>query len=254
MLSSLGLVEVSVRIRPRVSILSTGDEVVEAGTPLGPGQIYSSNSHSLAGMVLLAGGIPIDRGNAPDDPAILQDYLQRCTDADLILTTGGVSVGDFDYVVDAFEQQGSRLDFWKVAIKPGKPLAYGHVGGVRTFGLPGNPVSCMVGFLQFVRPAIRRMLGDARPFLPVVEAVLAEPISHRPGRALFCRVALRTRGGELLAFPTLNQSSGALSSMVEADGFALLGRESEGLAAGEQVRVQVIGGAWGGSLKPDYGW
>jgi molybdopterin molybdotransferase len=151
-------------------------------------------------------------------------------------------------------REGSDLDFWKVAIKPGKPLAYGHVGGVRTFGLPGNPVSCMVGFLQFVRPAIRRMLGDPRPFLPVVEARLAEAISHRPGRALFCRVALRTRRGDLLAFPTPNQSSGALSSMVEADGFALLGPESHGLDAGEPVRVQVIGGAWGGGMEPDYGW
>jgi len=136
MLSSLGISTVSVYQRPIVAILSTGDEVVEVGNILEEGQIYSSNNHTLAGLVAEAGAEPLDCGIAPDDPDGLKRCLDRCLRADLILTTGGVSMGDFDFVREALQAHGSSLDFWKVAIKPGKPLAYGTIGGKPAFGLP----------------------------------------------------------------------------------------------------------------------
>lgn len=254
LLSSLGLPVVSVTRRPKVAILSTGDEVVEAGQPLGPGQIYSSNTHSLMGQVQESGAIPMDCGNAPDDPQALEEALRRCLSADLIVTTGGVSVGDFDYVKEAYESVGSALDFWKVCIKPGKPLAFGQIGGKPAFGLPGNPVSCMVNFTQFVRPVIQRMLGAVRPFGPVVDAVLDDEIRKSPGRALLCRVRLRMVEGQIHAAPFRNQSSGALTSMVASDGLALLNVESEGLKAGERVRVQVSRWDWMAEAELNLGW
>ncbi len=254
MLSAMGLPSVMVAQRPRVAVLSTGDEVVEAGWPLGPGQIHSSNTHALMGLVAEAGGVPIHAGIAPDRPAELAAALDRCRRADVVLTTGGVSVGDFDLVKDALSSGDAELAFWKVRMKPGKPLAFGRLGGRPAFGLPGNPVSCMVNFLQFVRPFLRRMLGDPRPFLPVLEAELAGDLAKRPGRALLARVALSFEGGRLVASPVATQSSGALSSMVEADGFALLGAEEGGRRAGERVRVQVFRWGWTAGAAPDYGW
>ena len=254
LLSSLGMAQVSVVRRPVVAILSTGDEVVEAGQPLGPGRIYSSNTHSLMGQVLEAGGLPVDCGNAPDAPEELLKYLQRCLVGDLIVTTGGVSVGDFDFVKEAYEALGSDLDFWKVAIKPGKPLAFGQIGGKPAFGLPGNPVSCMVNFTEFVRPAIQRMLGAQRGFSPVVDACLLAGISKKPGRALLSRVALQMRDGQICAAPFSNQSSGALSSMVAADGLALLNVENDGLEEGDSVRVQVLRWDWTLGAEANLGW
>ena len=245
MLSSLGIAAVSVRQRPVVAILSTGDEVVEVGVPLEDGQIYSSNNHTLFGLVAEAGGLPIDCGVAPDDPAGLQECLARCLRADLILTTGGVSMGDFDFVRDALEAHGSALDFWKVAIKPGKPLAFGSIGGRPAFGLPGNPVSCMVNFHEFVRPVLLKMAGDDAGFLPLLKARIDAPIRKRPGRALFARVALsRSSNGEIVASPISNQSSGALTSMVLADGLAYLPAGAGAAAEGDSLDVQVLRWSW----------
>ncbi len=253
MLSALGLPAACVAQRPVVAVLSTGDEIVEAGWPLGPGQIHSSNTHCLIGLVREAGALPLHCGIAPDDPAGLRDALARCLRADLVLTTGGVSMGDFDYVKDAFEDQGATLDFWKVSVKPGKPLAFGAIGGRPVFGLPGNPVSCMVNFLQFVRPVVRKMLGDPRPYLPVLTAQLTAPIKKRPGRALLARVALRREGELLLATPTATQSSGALSSMVLGDALTLLPVEAESASTGDRVRVQVLRWGWAHGETPGYG-
>jgi molybdopterin molybdotransferase len=254
MLSSLGIPEVAVAKRVSVAVLSTGDEVVEAGKELGPGQIYSSNTHSLMGQIAEIGCIPIDCGNAPDDLAGLHQALGRCVQADVIVTTGGVSVGDFDYVKEAYEAYGSSLDFWKVCMKPGKPLAFGQIAGKPAFGLPGNPVSCMVNFAEFVRPVLLGMMGARKPHLPVVDAVLSESISKKPGRALLSRVRLSMKQGRFQAEPFSNQSSGALTSMVAADGLALLNVECDGLAAGDSVRVQVLRWDWLNGEAPDWGW
>ena len=254
LLSALGMAHVEVVRRPRIAILSTGDEVVAAGLPLGPGQIHSSNTHALMALCREAGAEGVDYGNIADDPRLLQEALGRCAAEDMVVTTGGVSVGDHDFVKEAFDAHEATLCFWKVRVKPGKPLAFGYIGGKPAFGLPGNPVSCMVGFLQFVRPVIRKSLGDPAPYLPVIQARLGAAVSKKPGRALFARVTLGLEEGEVCANPVTNDSSGSTMSMVEADGLALLGEENAGLQEGERVDVQVLRWGWQCRLVGDYPW
>ncbi|MED5372763.1 MAG: gephyrin-like molybdotransferase Glp [Myxococcota bacterium] len=250
LISSLGIPSVLVAQKPRVAILSTGDEVVPPGFPKTAGQIYGSNTLALIGLVRQAGAEPVHCGIAPDDPQGLRDALQRCLRCDLILTTGGVSVGDFDHVKDVM----GGVDFWKVAIKPGKPLAFGDLEGVPFFGLPGNPVSCMVNFLQFVRPVIRQSLGDPKPYLPVVPATLTHPLRKKPGRAHLSRVMLRRDGQRWLATPTATQSSGVLMTMVLADGLTLLPPDAGDQPEGAELLVQLIRPDWGRAEDPQYPW
>ncbi len=250
--ASMGLTAVPVAVRPRVALLATGDEVVPPGQPLAPGQIHSSNSLALAAMIREAGGEPIDCGIAPDTLEGTRAAFQRAlqTGCDLILSTGGVSVGDFDVVKEALADVGAEMVFWKVRIKPGKPLAVGMIGDRPAFGLPGNPVSCMVNFLQFVRPLIRRALGDPRPFLPAVPAVLRGRLTKRHGRAELIRVTLSWSESGLVATPTGGQSS----SMALADGLLLLGVDSDGAADGDVVRVQVTSPGFLSAAQPEYPW
>ncbi|HET6613478.1 MAG TPA: gephyrin-like molybdotransferase Glp, partial [Kofleriaceae bacterium] len=160
LLAALGHDRVDVARKPAVAIISTGDELIEVGQDLGPGQIYSSNNHALAAQIDEAGGIPIDLGIAPDNLEAISASFERARSADIIVTSGGVSVGDFDFVRDALAAIGAQVAFWKVAIKPGKPLVFGTAPpATLIFGLPGNPVSSMVTFELFVRPVIRAMLG-----------------------------------------------------------------------------------------------
>lgn len=250
MVASLGIPSVLVAQAPRVAILGTGDEVIEPGFPRTPGQIYSSNTLALMGMVRQAGGEPVHCGIAPDDPEGLRLALERCLRCDLVLSTGGVSVGDFDHVKDVV----GTLNFWKVAVKPGKPLAFGAIKGVPFFGLPGNPVSCMVNFLQFVRPVIRRSMGDPKPFLPVIQARLTHPLRKRSGRAHLSRVTLSPSEQGWRATPTATQSSGVLMSMVLADGLTLLAPDAGDQAAGDLISVQVIRPDWGSAPSPGYPW
>ncbi|MBW2257741.1 MAG: molybdopterin molybdotransferase MoeA [Deltaproteobacteria bacterium] len=243
--ASQGREVLSVSRRPVVAILSTGDEVVPPGQPLQPGQLYSSNNASLAGLVTRAGGVPLDGGTAPDDLAATVGRLEWCiAQADAVLTSGGVSVGEFDVVKQAFADLGVPLDFWRVKMKPGKPLAFGVAvqGGRRVpvFGLPGNPVSCMVNFLEIVRPWMHAAMGTRKPFLPVVEAIAAEDIRVSPGRLDFTRVTLEDDKGRWCCHSTGNQSSAVLTSMVRAHGLALFPPGSEGARAGEVVRVQLL--------------
>lgn len=257
--SALGRTEVQVTRRPVVAVLSTGDEVVAAGQPLGPGQIWSSNSAALCGLVLEAGALPLDLGNVPDDLQATVEALRRAVaSADVLVTTGGVSVGFFDLVKEAYAGVGAGIDFWKVKMKPGKPLAFGRVdaGGRRVplFGLPGNPVSCMVNFLQFVRPWLRTALGDPRPFLPVLDAVAGDDFSDGPGRARLIRVRLERGAGGFVARPTGSQSSGVLSSMARAHGLLLVGIEAPAPRAGEPVRVQLLDASFLDGATADYGW
>jgi molybdopterin molybdotransferase len=245
---SLGLAALPVVQKPRVAILSTGDEVVAAGAPLRPGQIYSSNNLTLVGLVREAGCLSHDLGNVGDDLDAILEALDRALEADVVVTTGGVSVGSYDFVKEAFAQVGAEIDFWKVAMKPGKPLAFGMVqrGNRRIplFGLPGNPVSCMVNFLEFVRPYLCTSMGRADTGLRVVDAIAQEAFRVRPGRAKLERVRLGFRSGSLGCWSTGNQSSGVLSSMAQADGLLLIPAESNGYEAGQPVRVQLINPRW----------
>jgi len=186
LMAALGVAAVAAYRRPRVAIVSTGDELVGIAEVPGPGKIRNSNSYSLAAQVASAGGIPHLLGIARDNEADTRALLSRAPEFDLMVTTGGVSMGDFDVVRDVLEQIG-EMDFWKVAMRPGAPQTYGTIGGTPFFGLPGNPTSTMVGFELFVRPAIRRMRGFEHLYRPRSQAVLAEDVKKKPDRGYFLR-------------------------------------------------------------------
>jgi len=249
--AAVGRQTVKVGRRPTVGIVSTGDEIVPPGQPLGPGQIHSSNTHALSAWVRSCGAIPVDCGIAPDDLTATRAAFQRAIACDVVMSTGGVSVGDFDVVRQALIEEGAQMGFWKVRMKPGKPLAFGIIGGRPAFGLPGNPVSCQVGFLQFVRPFLRQFMGASEPFLPIIYATASEDIRKRGGRAEFVRVRLDWAEDGVRATTTGSQSSGQQTSMVHADGLMLLAPEQREVPAGSRVAVQQL---HGGAQHPGYTW
>ena len=250
--AALGVPSLRVWARPRVAILSTGDEVVEPGFALGPGQIHSSNGHALAMLVREAGGEPVDLGNAPDDPVAIADAIRAALRCDIVLTTGGVSVGDYDHVKAVLAELGIPMDFWRVAMKPGKPLAYGVADGRPVFGLPGNPVSCMVNFYQFVRPVLRQMLGDPHPFLPVMEVEIEGAHRRRPGRPELLRVRLRREGDRIVGDIGGHQGSAGVQAMADAHGFALIAGDRTEISG--RVAVQVFDRSFLAGTAPAYRW
>jgi molybdopterin molybdotransferase len=236
MLATLGHKEALVTRRPRVAILATGDEVVEIDAPLAPGQIRKANSYSNAAQVLKCGGVPILLGIARDRAPELTQKIRAglAQDVDLFLTSGGVSMGDFDLVKNVLAAEGT-IDFWKVRMKPGKPLAFGRIDGVPFLGLPGNPVSVMVSFEMFVRPAILKMLGVTEWERPVVEATLMDAIPHKDERRHYLRVRVEQHEGEYCAYLTGGQGSGILSSMVKANALAIIPEDWTHAPAGTRV-------------------
>jgi molybdenum cofactor synthesis domain-containing protein len=235
-LTSSSFDDVEVVPRARVGVLSTGDELVERG-PLRPGQIRDSNRPMLHALAAGAGADAADLGLAPDDESIitrtLEDALASC---DAVLTSGGVSVGDFDYVKSALGRLG-RMQSWQVAIKPAKPLAFGVIDGTPVFGLPGNPVSSLVSFELFARPALLLMMGHAARFRPEVTATAERAMSRKPdGKLHLDRVRVRAEGDSWFAARTGDQASNVLSATAAANGFALL-PDGDGVAEGGQVRV-----------------
>ena len=251
MLAGVGRARVHVTRRPRIGILATGDEVVEppdGGTmnlgvdaPLGPGKIRNSNSYSNAAQVLRAGGTPVMMGIARDDVQELTAKIRAglAQVVDLFITSGGVSVGDFDVVKKVLAAEG-EITFWRVRMKPGKPLAFGRIQGVPMLGLPGNPVSAMVSFELFARPAILYMQGLANLGRPTVEARLMDEVRRKDDRRHYLRVRVEQRGSEYLAYLTGEQGSGILSSMVEADGLAILPEEWSSAKQGSRVQVWML--------------
>ena len=248
MLAALGHKEARVHRRPRVAILATGDEVIEVDAPWQPGKIRNANSYSNAAQVARYGGVPVLLGIAHDDVAELtakiRDGLEQ--GADLFLTSGGVSVGDFDVVKMVLAAEG-EMGFWRVRMKPGKPLAFGHIGpsassgrSVPLLGLPGNPVSAMVSFELFARPAILKMLGKTRLAKPTVEATLLDEITRKDNRRHYLRVLLEERDGEYLTRLTGDQGSGILLSMVQAQGLAVIPEDVDHLPAGARVQVMML--------------
>jgi molybdopterin molybdotransferase len=236
-----------------VAILTTGDEVVAPGEPLAPGQIHGSNGIALAALVRDAGAEPVLLGNVGDDPVALRAAFARAAAHDVVVSTGGVSVGDFDHVKDVFAELGGHVDFWRVAMKPGKPLAYGRIGSAPVFGLPGNPVSCMVNFLLFVRPVLRTMLGDPRPHLPTLDATLAGRPPVVGARLELVRVALaRGDDGAVRATVAGPQGSASLLSMSGAHGLAIL---PPGAAPreGDPLRVLEFDPSWDARAHARYG-
>ncbi len=242
-LASIGRSFVAVHQRPRVAILSGGDELVEPdGDPRG-GRIVSSNSYSLAAQCRALGAEPVYLGIARDDPADLERCLRSGLRADVLVSSAGVSVGDHDYVRPVLEKLGCRLEFWGVEMKPGYPIAFGRFpagDGPLVFGLPGNPVSAMVTFEQFVRPALRKLMGHASYFRPLLEVTLGEPMFKKAGRLHFVRVRLQRHGTQVTAHTAGNQSSGALRSMVEAQGLLVFPAEATELREGDRATVQLL--------------
>jgi molybdopterin molybdotransferase len=238
MLAGLGHQRTMVGRKPRVAILATGDELVAIDEPLAPGTIRNTNSYSNAAQVIKHGGEPIPLGIARDTvdelTAKIQTGLER--KVDLILTSGGVSVGDFDLVKEVLAAEG-QMDFWRVRMKPGKPLAFGHIDGVPVLGLPGNPVSVMVSFEVFVRPALLIMQGATDWRRPTMDATLMNEIKHKDARRHFVRVQLTWEDGEHHAYLTGAQGSGILSSMVKANALAIIPEDWDHAPAGAQVQV-----------------
>jgi len=239
MLASVRRSWVSVYQQPRVAILSTGDELLDVDDPWEEGKIVNSNSYSLASLVAECGGLPLQLGIARDRSEDLSGKIKQGLVADLLLTSGGVSVGDYDLVKKMLDEMG-QMNFWKVAMRPGQPLAFGMISGKPLFGLPGNPVSSMVSFEQFVRPSILKMSGHRDLFRPALTAILREDISKRAGLVHFIRCSLMAQGGKVLASTTGEQGSGILSSMVKAQGLIVLPREQTLARAGEEVKVILL--------------
>jgi molybdopterin molybdotransferase len=238
LLASLGFAEIGVHRRPRVALLSTGDEVVEPGRPRRPGQIYDANRFSLGGMVEEAGADPLDLGIVPDARELLRErLLQAAGAADVVLTSGGVSVGDYDLVKSVLGEIGG-IDFWQVAMQPGRPLAVGRIAGALFFGLPGNPVASVLCFHLFVRPTLWKLGGRARLDPECVTATALEPMRKREGRREFKRGVLRftERGFEVST--TGPQGSGILSSMVAANCLIILEESRGDVKPGERVLVE----------------
>jgi molybdopterin molybdotransferase len=237
-LASLGLAQILVRQRPRVGILSTGDEVAEPGSARKPGQIYDSNRFALRGLAEAAGGEITDLGVAPD---LFEDLRARllfaASTADIVLTSGGVSVGDYD-LVKAVLQEAGDIDFWQVAMQPGRPIAVGRIGDAHFFGLPGNPVACMLTFHLFVRPALWKLGGRRALFAPRFSASAVEPMRKKIGRCEFKRgiVSYADEGWEVRT--TGPQGSGILTSMTQANCFIVLEEGRGDVSAGEKVWVE----------------
>jgi molybdopterin molybdotransferase len=238
MLAALGRTEVAVIRRPRVAILATGDEVVPPWETPGPGQIRDANSYTVAAQVRRYGGIPLILGVARDEETLIREGVRRALAerADLIVTSGGVSIGDFDLVKQVLAAEG-EMRFWSLNMKPGRPLAFGVVGGVPLVGLPGNPVSAMIATELFVRPAVLKMQGFTEWPWPELRARLTDPIVRKDGRRHYLRVRLRETPDGWEATLTGDQGSGILSSLVQADGLAVIPEDVDHLPAGAEVRV-----------------
>ena len=243
LMASLGIGEVGV-VRPlRVVFFSTGDELVSIGNPLAEGQIYDSNRYTLHGMLTRMGCEVIDMGVIRDDPALLEKAFHDASAiGDVVITSGGVSVGEADFVKTLLAKLGEVV-FWKIAMKPGRPLAYGKIGGAHFFGLPGNPVSVMVTFYQFVRDALLTLQGvDPLPVQPLLKAVCTSAIKKAPGRTEFQRGVLYLEDGVYKVRTTGEQGSGILKSMSDANCFIMLHDHVGNVDAGATVEVQILEG------------
>ncbi len=240
LLATIGATEVEVVRAPRVAILSSGDELVPPGQfdeVLAGRKIVASNAVTLRELVRDAGGEPVDIGIAADTRESVREHLKRASDADLLITSGAVSVGEFDYLRDVLVEEGAEIDFWRVRMRPGSPVAFGRLGALPWIGLPGNPVSTMVTFEIFARPAIRKMRGHSAFYPATVKVVLGEAFDRTADIAHFIRVKLTRESGRLVAHRTGSQSSGVLTSMARADALLVLPRGVHDAPAGATMRA-----------------
>jgi len=236
-LASVGTAEVEVLRRPRVAFFSTGDELRPIDGPIQPGEIYDSNRYGLAAQLAALGMTGVDMGVVGDSPEALREAFAKAREYDAVVTSGGVSVGAADFVLDVLSEHG-RVDFWRVAIKPGKPLAFGRLGNAQFFGLPGNPVSTAVTFIQLVRPALVRLAG-ATPAQPIrFQLPVAGDLAKKPGREHFLRARMDWTAQPPQVVAVGHQGSGVMRSMSRADAFIVLSADSGDVAAGASVWVE----------------
>jgi len=246
-LASLGMARVAVIRRPVISVLSTGDELCDVNGPLEAGKIYNSNTYSIAASILSCGGIPKMLGIGRDTIKSLRLKITEGMKADMLITSGGVSKGDYDVVKDVLAAMG-EIGFWTVRMKPGKPLAFGTIRksgksksrGIPHLGLPGNPASSMITFEQFARPAIMKMMGKKNLQRPVVEAVIDGSINNNDGRRVYARVIVSRTAGGYRASLTGPQGSGILTSMSLANGLAVIPEDCPAIKVGDKVTVQLL--------------
>jgi molybdopterin molybdotransferase len=252
MLASLGRSFILAHQKPLIAIVSSGDELVDIDEPASPLKIISSNSYSLAALILESGAVPMQMGIAKDKREDLVDKFRAAMRADLILSSGGVSVGDFDLVKDVMKQEGNKMQFWQVAMKPGQPLAFGSLENVPVIGLPGNPVSSMISFEQFARPAILKMMGCTNLFRRTVKARLTETITKKPGKRHFIRGIIERTDDGYIARTTGEQGSGILKSMVRANGLIIIPEKISTAKKGEEITVQLLDDSLYMSSEPGY--
>jgi molybdopterin molybdotransferase len=243
LIATLGVAKVNVFRKIRVAFFSTGDELQSLGTDLSLGQIYDSNRYALTALLQSPRIEMIDLGIIPDDKALIEGaFLKAANTADLVLTSGGVSVGDADYVKEILDKLG-KINFWRIAMKPGKPLAFGFINDCTFFGLPGNPVSSIVTFYQFVIPALRKLSGQAGHPVHHFKAPVVCDLKKAPGRAEFQRGFLHQNDlGQTVVDTTGKQGSHLMTSMAQANCFIVLAKDSDGAKAGDLVDVQPLYG------------
>jgi molybdopterin molybdotransferase len=240
MLAALGRAFIAVHQRPLVAILATGDELTDIDEQGAPWKIKSSNSYATAAQVAACGATPLLLGIARDRREDLLRKFRAACRADVIISSGGVSVGDYDLVKDIMREVGNQMRFWQVAMRPGKPLAFGALGGVPLFGLPGNPVSSMISFEQFVRPSLLKMMGHRRLFRRTIRAAAEEDIAKAVGMRYFIRGRVSMDGDRYTVSTTGEQGSGILKSMVRANGLIVLPEDVTLVKRGADVSVQLL--------------
>lgn len=242
--AAMNIPSLAVRRRPRIAILSTGDEIVMPGEPMAPAQIVGSNGPGLAAFVTALGGEPVHLGIARDTRASLDAMIAAAAGCDLLVTTGGASVGDYDLVQDALAASGLKLGFYTIAMRPGKPMMFGDLGGIPVLGLPGNPVSAMVGAVVFLEPAIRALVGLATATIPLT-ASLGRDLPANDARQDYLRASLeRTDTGTVIATPFTQQDSAVLSGLVRADALAIRPPHAPAAAKGDPIQVIVLPEQW----------
>jgi len=252
MLSALGRSFVQVYQRPRVALIATGNELVDIDGAWLPGRIVSSNNYSLAAQVIECGGIPLQLGIAKDTKYDLAEKFKDAIRADIIVSSAGVSVGDYDFVKEVMNDMSIGIEFWQVAQRPGKPMTFGTREGKPFFGLPGNPVSSMVAFEQYVRPAILRMTGHEHIFRRTIKAKLTEDIQKKKGLRYFLRARVKIQGKEFVVETAGDQGSGILKSMALANGIMVLPEDTDFIKAGSDVLIQLLDNSYNFTKHPEY--
>ncbi|MCX5851570.1 MAG: molybdopterin molybdotransferase MoeA [Deltaproteobacteria bacterium] len=240
MMASLGIASASIYRKPTVAIIATGDEIVDISDSPPPGAIISSNSYSLYAQVMECGGVPVSLGISKDTKDDLLRHFREALRADIVVSSGGVSMGAYDFVRDVMKEIGATIQFWQVAQRPGKPVAFGTMEKTLFFGLPGNPVSSMITFEEYVRPAILKMSGHANLFRKMVKARLSGDFEKKKGLRYFARVRVTIEEGEYRAALTGSQGSGILKSMVEANAILVIPEEVTALKQGDFADCQLI--------------